>query len=151
MKRLTALLCAFSLCLLCACGSRSAQPFSTDLVDKLLESDVFSEPLEPLEDEIACFVYQLDAEQSNLTDLKAYRSSGATCEEVALFIFADETAAQTAANILDLYVAGQIQANKDYRPAEIPKLEQAFLERRGTTVLLMVANDYQATYELLAP
>lgn len=89
--------------------------------------------------------------QEQLVDASAHRSSGATCEEVALLTFADEVTAQTAANALELYVTAQIELNKDYRPGELPKLEQVFLERRGTTVLLMVANDYQATYELLAP
>jgi len=86
-----------------------------------------------------------------LADLSAYRSSGATCEEVVLFTFTDETAAQTAANALKLYITGQIQSNKNYRPAEIPKLEKAFLERRNTTVLLVVASDYEAAYNLLSP
>lgn len=81
----------------------------------------------------------------------AYRSSGATCEEVALLTFADEAAAQTAVNALDLYITRQIQSNKDYRPAEIPKLEQVFMECRGNTVLLVVASDYEATHDLLAP
>lgn len=89
--------------------------------------------------------------RDQLVDASAHRSSGATCEEVALLTFADEAAAQTAANALDVYITSQIQTNKDYRPKELPKLEQVFLERRGTTVLLLVANDYKATYELLAP
>lgn len=87
--------------------------------------------------------------QEQLIQTSVYRSTGATCEELALLTFSDEAAAQTAANALDLYIAAQIQINESYRPAELPKLEQVFLERRGTTVLLMVANDYAATYELL--
>lgn len=90
-------------------------------------------------------------DRAHMTGLRAYRSSGATCEELALFPFANETAAQTAVNALDLYITGQIQANKDYRPAEVPKLEQVFLERRGTTVLLLVANNYESAYKLLTP
>ena len=89
--------------------------------------------------------------REQLTDAIVFRSSGATCEEVALLTCADETAAQTAANTLDRYIAAQLEINKDYRPAELPKLKQVFLERRGTTILLLVANDYKATYELLAP
>lgn len=124
------------------------------MTQQLLSSDAFSEPLEPLDTDIAWMLFGLDQTDlafEQLTDAKAYRSSGATCEEVALLTFADEAAAQTAANALDRYIAGQIQANRDYRPAEIPKLEKVFLERRGTTVLLMVANDYESTYDLLAP
>lgn len=86
-----------------------------------------------------------------LTDASVYRSSGATCEELALLTFTDEAAAQTAVNALDLYTTAQIRSNKDYRPAEIPKLEKVFMERRGSTVLLLVANNYEAAYELLAP
>lgn len=84
-----------------------------------------------------------------LTDLRAYRSAGATCEEVAVFLFSEETAAQAALNTLQFYLDTQIQTNKDYRPAEVPKLEQALLERRDTTVLLLVATNYEAAYELL--
>lgn len=86
-----------------------------------------------------------------LTAAQVFRSAGATCEEVALLTFTDESAAQTAANTLDRYITAQIQVNEDYRPAELTKLQQAFLERRGTDVLLVVADNYEATYELLAP
>lgn len=147
MKRLTALLCAAVLCLLCACGS-TAQPFSTDLVDKLLESDVFSEPLEPLDDEIACFVYQLDAEQSNLTDLKAYRSSGATCEEVAVFTFETDEDAGDVRFILAGYLATQLESCRSYMPAQAPKLQHAILTQRANSVLLVVADDWAAAAEL---
>jgi len=121
---------------------------------QLLETEAFSEPLEPLEGDLAFVFYGLEdvgLDPEQLVSASAFRSAGATCEEVALFTFANEAAAQTAANTLDHYLASQIEINKDYRPAELPKLKQAFLERRGTDVLLLVANDYKATYELLAP
>ncbi|MBO5918802.1 MAG: hypothetical protein J6Q14_08570, partial [Oscillospiraceae bacterium] len=60
-------------------------------------------------------------------------------------------AAQTAAAALEGYLADQILANRDYRPAQLPKLEQAQLLCRGNTVLLLVANDYAPTAQLLAP
>lgn len=156
MKRLTFLLLILSLTLvLTACSpNRSKTPFSPTLIDPLLQSDAFSEPLEPLEEDLAWMLYGLEdsgLSRDDLTALHAYRSSGATCEELAILLFTNETAAQTVANALDLYITGQIQSNKDYRPAEIPKLEQTFLEQRGTTVLLMVADNYKVAYEILAP
>ena len=42
------------------------------------------------------------------------------------------------------YLQNQIDTNADYRPAEIPKLENAKLSQLGKTVLLVVANDYSA-------
>lgn len=121
---------------------------------QLLETDAFSEPLEPLEADLVWPLYGLEdagLARGTLTEAQSYRSTGATCEELALLTFSDESSAQTAANALDLYITNQIQINKDYRPAELAKLKRVFLERRGTTVLLMVANDYNATHELLAP
>ncbi len=148
MKRLTALLCAAVLFLLCACG-RTAQPFTTDLVDKLLENDIFSEPLEPLDDEIACFVYQLDAKQSNLTDLKVYRSSGATCEEVAVFTFETDEDANNVHFSLAGYLAAQLESCRSYRPAQAPKLQHAILTQRANSILLVVADDWAAAAELI--
>lgn len=156
MKRLTSLFLILSLtAVLTACTRQQTRtPFRPELTRQLLASNAFSEPLEPLDADIVWMLYGLDQTTlapEQLTAATAYRSSGATCEEVALLTFADEAAAQIAANALDLYIVGQIQANRDYRPAELPKLEQVFLERRGTTVLLMVANDYETTYDLLTP
>jgi len=94
---------------------------------------------------------ETDLTPEQLTEAVAHRSSGATCEELVLLTFFDETAAQTAYEALGLYVTAQILSNKDYRPAEVPKLENAILEQRGTTVLLAVANDYEAAGKLLAP
>jgi len=86
-----------------------------------------------------------------LTAVDAHRSSGATCEELALLTFSDDTAAQTALNTLDVYISARILSIKDYHPAEVSKLEEAILEQRGSTVLLLVANDYEAARKLLNP
>lgn len=105
-----------------------------------------------MDEDLAWMLYGLEdagLSRSDVTDVHAYRSSGATCEELAILLFAGESAAQTAINTLELYIANQIQANKDYRPAEIPKLEQAILEQHGTTVVLVVANNYGVIHELL--
>ena len=87
----------------------------------------------------------------SMTAAQVFRSTGATCEELVLLSLADEASAKTAAEALTLYITYQIQTNADYRPAELPKLEQHVLEQRGNTVLLMVANHPQAAHELLAP
>ena len=156
MKRLISLLLSLLLIpALTACSRHQSQPpFPTDLPRQLLESDAFSEPLEPLDAEIAWMLYCLDMNGitfEQLTAVDAHGSSGATCEEVALLTFSDETAAQTAVDTLDVYINARILSNKDYRPAEVSKLEHAVLERRGTTVLLLVANNYEAASKLLYP
>ena len=52
--------------------------------------------------------------------------------------------AEAARGALEDYVQSQIDANTDYRPAEIPKLESALVDRRGETLLLVVASDLDA-------
>ena len=149
MKRLTALLCALVLSLLCACGGQSAQPFTPAAVNTLLESEVFSEPLEPLDMEIACFLYQLDGEQANLTDLQAHRSAGATYEEVAVLTFKSEADASAALTTMQSYLAARLADCKSYMPDQVPKLEHATLTQRANTILLVIADDWTAAAELV--
>lgn len=108
--------------------------------------------MEALDKDLAWAFYQLEdygLSEEQLTGCHSFRSTGATCEELALLTFSDEAAAQAALPALEHYLTAQIAANRDYRPKEIPKLEQAFLKCRSTTVLLIVANDYQAASDLI--
>ena len=61
-----------------------------------------------------------------------------------MLVFAGEDQADQGRKALESYVQSQIASNRDYRPAEIPKLESALVSRQGNTVLLVVANDYEA-------
>jgi hypothetical protein len=61
-----------------------------------------------------------------------------------VLVFTSADKAQTAKGALEDYVQSQIDANTDYRPAEIPKLEGALVDIRGETLLLVVANDLDA-------
>ena len=58
-------------------------------------------------------------------------------------------AAQTAQGALEAYLQSQIENNRDYRPGEIPKLEDAVLRQEGSTVLLAVSADTPAVEALL--
>ena len=61
-----------------------------------------------------------------------------------MLVFASADQANTAVDALSSYIDGQITANEDYRPGELPKLEDALISRRGETVLLVVAGDIDA-------
>ena len=76
------------------------------------------------------------------------RSAGATCEEGAVLIFSDADKAAKAAEAVGDYLEGQIEANADYRPNEIPKLEGAVLITRANTLLMVVPNDAAAVRNL---
>lgn len=113
----------------------------------LLDSAAFSEALEEIDLEIACSLYSLD--QDKVTEAAVYGSTGATAEELALFIFTDADAATAAKACFETRIADRTEAMKDYLPNEVPKLEKAVLEVRGATLLFVVANDYAPVEELL--
>ena len=62
----------------------------------------------------------------------------------AVLVLAGADQAETAEGALKDYVQRQIEANTDYRPAEIPKLENALISRKENTLLLVVADDLDA-------
>lgn len=159
-KRLIAFALALS-CLLAltACGKPepAAAPFTPDVLTKLSDAGAFSEPLETLEGDILFAIYLLADSGYTLKDMDldacvGLRSTGATCEEAAVLTFiglAEDKLAGVEQCLKD-YLQAQIDANVNYRPAEIPKLEKAVVERRGNTFLILVANDYEAAKPVIS-
>ena len=134
--------------ILSACGSpqTGAKVFDpATTAQALLDSSAFSEALEPLD---ATLIYdQLDGDA--LTGSAVYASTGATAEEIAVLSLTDEDAAKAALAVLQGRVDSQKEVLRDYQPNEISKLDKAILERRGSTVLLVVAADADAAQKAL--
>ena len=150
MKKLVSAALTLALLLsLAACGSKEEEPapFSPADAAALLESGAFSETLEPIDADVACALYGID--EATVTDAAVYGSTGTTAEELAIFILADEEAAQAALTALGYRVTDRTAAMASYLPGEVPKLEKALLEQRGNTVLLVGASDYDPVNEFL--
>ena len=144
MKKLLTITLALALALgLTACGGEKDKTvWDTDDVQALLDSGAFSEELDK---DTAFVLYKLaDYGLDRLSGAIVRRSAGATCEELAYLVLDSKDSAETAEKALKDYVQSQIDENIDYRPAEIPKLENAYIARRGETLLLVVANDIDA-------
>ena len=154
-KLMTYCVTVLLLCGLCACGGaeqKETEGFSTKLVDELVEQGAFSETLEVLDADTAFLLYRFadyGLEREMLTDCVVLRSAGATCEEAAILVWADPKAVGSAHQALGDYVEEQVISNEDYRPNEIPKLQEARLGMKGNTTLLVVANDYYVVSEVL--
>lgn len=157
MKRLFALMlgvvCAFGLT---ACGEKAQEApqtkdFELAMVAGMVGAGAFSEELEELDADTAFMLYKFadyGLVREDLTDAAVVRSAGATCEEGAVLLFADEEKAGAAAEAMGDYLESQIEANESYRPNEIPKLEGAALKTQGKSLLLAVANDAAAVRSL---
>lgn len=153
MKKLMALMMAF-VCVLTmtACGKTEGEVFTLESLDKVQQAGAFSEELEELDADTAFMLYKLadyGLSREDLTEAAVVRSAGATCEEGAVLIFSDADKAAKAAEAMGDYLESQIEANVNYRPNEIPKLEGAVLITRGKTLLMVVPNDAAAVRNLI--
>ena len=159
MKKLFMLCLSAVLALsLVACGGgetateKKTEPEPTyhrSVLDELVAKGAFSEELETLDADTAFMLYRLEdygLKQEDLAEAWVLRSAGATCEEVALLALAgqDDKMMAAAEQAMKDYIQNQIDTNVDYRPAEIPKLEQAIVSCKGWSVLTVVANDLDA-------
>ena len=70
-----------------------------------------------------------------------YVGTGATAEEVAVIEGTDESGVEAIKKQVDERLAGQLEDYGDYKPAEVPKLENPMLETRGNFVILCVSGD----------
>jgi hypothetical protein len=155
MKKLMALMMAV-VCVMTmsACSGEkqeSVATFTVETVNEIQKAGAFSEELEELDADTAFMLYKLadyGLNREDLTQAAVVRSAGATCEEGAVLIFVDADKAAKAADAMGDYLEGQIEANVNYRPAEIPKLEGAILMTRENSLLLVVPNDAAAVRNL---
>lgn len=107
----------------------------------MLDSGAFSEQLEELDLDIAVMMFWLPGDVTEYEGSKVYCSTGATSEIAAVISVREESKVPEVEQALKTWVNSQIEAEQDYRPAEVPKLENAIVEARGFTVLLAVAAD----------
>ena len=134
------LLCGLLLLALSAgCSGTEAAPFPPEqTVQALLNSGAFSETLEELD---PALLFYLEGEEYAGSVL--YFSTGATSETAAVITAKDAEQAGSVKDTLSNWVESQIEATRNYQPAEVEKLEHAILEVRGNTVLLAVAADWE--------
>ena len=145
---------AAAVCLLLgACSSPAesgAAPFDPEAATQaVLDSGAFSVELTELD---AALLYDFSGyglDASSLTASRAYSASG-FAEQVSVTVWTDEAAAQAAVDMFRTYLEDMAATYKDYAPAEVPKLENAVLEQRGSSVLLAVANDADAAQAAVA-
>lgn len=142
MKKFLSVLCVAILCIaLAACGGKEAAPFDPENDAKALmdTSGVFSGALTEIDQATACALYGMD--ESTVTASAVYGST-TSAEELAIFTFSDETAAQAAGELLGYRVEDRKDELENYLPDELPKLDKAVVEVRKNSALLVIAADY---------
>lgn len=142
MRKFLFVLCGATLCMaLAACGGKEPAPFDPENDAKALmdTSGVFSGALTEIDEASACALYGID--ESTVTASAVYGSTS-SAEELAIFTFTDDTAAQTAGEQLGYRVEDRRDELENYLPGELPKLDKAVVEVRKNSALLVIAADY---------
>ena len=150
MKKYTIIVLTLTLLLsLAACGEKesSRELEASALAGSLLKSGAFSVSLDELPASKAASFYGVD--KDSVADALLYHAAGTSKEQIVLIKAVDEAAAGTMLNTLKGLVSQWIEADRDYAPEEVPKLEKAVLRQSGAWVVLVVANDPDAAAKLV--
>ncbi|MBE6969099.1 MAG: DUF4358 domain-containing protein [Ruminococcaceae bacterium] len=132
---------------LTGCGGKDTAFDGAALAQELLGSPVFSVSLDELPSSKASVFYNVDG--SKVVSATMYHGSGISKEQFAIFEASDEEAARAMVPVLQNLVDEWIEADRDYAPAEVPKLESAVLRQSGKNVILVVANDGDAAADIV--
>lgn len=126
--------------LLGACASQETKLDVRALADTLLQDVEFRGELVFVDETMTKMLYHIDS----FTEAAVYVSGSATAEEIAVFAFADEAAAEQALESVKLRLQDQKDSFAAYLPAEVPAIENAVLLREGIYVILCVSDGTQA-------
>ena len=143
MKRILPVMLALCLCLT-ACGGGEDEGYDpANTAQALLDSGAFSQALDALDKDTACEALYGGLDPDTVEECAVYASLSAGAEEIAVFKLSGAEAAETALTALEDRVAEQREALESYQPEEVGKLDSAIVERKGNTVVLVVAEDHE--------
>jgi len=131
--------------LLCSgCGGEEAKVLDVSgLGNALVTSDLFVDELTEGESDVIYEFYGIDA--SDVKEAKVYFSTGATAEEIAIFVAADKEASAKIAQGAATRVEDLKNSFEQYLPAEMQKLGDPVLMEvgnpNGDYVILCICND----------
>lgn len=141
MKKFLLVLCSAALCLsLSACGGKTAEFSPAKDAAALLNAEgAFATALTQIDQATACALYGID--EAAVTASAVY-ASPSSAEELAVFSLNSDEAANAAQTALGYRVEDRMEELEDYMPGEMEKLKSAVVEKRGNSVLLVIAADY---------
>lgn len=117
------------------------------LAEALAGGVAFEDQLTQVDQETALMLYGVAPEQ--VASAVVYVGTGATAEEIAVFEGVDEAAADAIEAQAEARLASQLSDYADYKPDEVPKLENPVLETEGNYVILCVSGDNETAESII--
>lgn len=144
MKKTIAVILTVVLVLASGCAKKDSglKVDAATAANQLTRSLTFTDQMSPVDDDTALKLFGLD--KNLLQKWRAYESTGATAEEVAVFDAKDSDSAQKVKVSVEQRIANQKACFADYQPIEMKKLKEPVLITVGNSVILCVTNDNNA-------
>ena len=146
------LLCMAFISLFAGCSGKSEEAVEIniqDTVDAVFEAAGFSEELVKLEDDVLTNSYVL-LDKDKVEEYAVYVSgSMGTPEELAIFKAVDEESVKGIREAVDRRVEDLKLNFEDYRPDEMPKIDNAVIVEKGNYVMLVICPNSEAAKETL--
>lgn len=130
---------------LTACGGSDSQPqkSAAEIADAIYSTQTFQDTLNAIDSDMLGDYYRIDA--ADLTDSKVYVSgSFSTAEEIAVFQASSSDAVENIKKAIDTRLEDLKLAFENYVPGEMTKINDPVLITKGTTVVLVLADDTAA-------
>ena len=144
--KVMSVVCVLALLLtLTACGGSYSQPqkSAAEIADAIYSTQTFQDTLNAIDADMLGDYYRIDA--ADLTDSKVYVSgSFSTAEEIAVFQASSSDAVENIKKAIDTRLEDLKLAFENYVPGEMTKINDPVLITKGTTVVLVLADDTAA-------
>ena len=144
--KVMSVVCVLALLLtLTACGGSDSQPQNSaaEIADAIYSTQTFQDTLTAIDSDMLGDYYRIDA--ADLTDSKVYVSgSFSTAEEIAVFQASSSDAVENIKKAIDTRLEDLKLAFENYVPGEMTKINDPVLITKGTTVVLVLADDTAA-------
>ena len=144
--KVMSVVCVLALLLtLTACGGSDSQPqkSAAEIADAIYSTQTFQDTLNAIDSDMLGDYYRIDA--ADLTDSKVYVSgSFSTAEEIAVFQASSSDAVENIKKAIDTRLEDLKLAFENYVPGETTKINDPVLITKGTTVVLVLADDTAA-------
>ena len=144
--KVMSVVCVLALLLtLTACGGSDSQPqkSAAEIADAIYSTQTFQDTLNAIDADMLGDYYRIDA--ADLTDSKVYVSgSFSTAEEIAVFQASSSDAVENIKKAIDTRLEDLKLAFENYVPEKKTKINDPVLITKGTTVVLVLADDTAA-------
>ena len=141
-----AMFAAFSLTA-CQGGSSKTSIDVSSLADDLNAKTIKSDTLTETSSDMLSTIYFF--ENGQVTESKAFMSSGATADEICVVKCVDENAAKAVTELFQTRVNNQSKLYESYNADEVGKLGDAIIKSSGSYAVLVVCDDYDEAGDVL--